>query len=41
MNLFLQPVQMMEAFLKIAESNTKKNLETCGVLAGLLVFRGI
>ncbi|XP_078439077.1 AMSH-like ubiquitin thioesterase 3 [Wolffia australiana] len=28
--------QMMEAFLKIAESNTKKNLETCGVLAGSL-----
>lgn len=23
--------------MKLAKSNTKKNLETCGVLAGLLV----
>ncbi|CAA6654376.1 unnamed protein product [Spirodela intermedia] len=30
------PVQMMETFLKIAEKNTKRNLETCGVLAGSL-----
>lgn len=29
-------VQMLECFLKLAEANTKKNLETCGVLAGLL-----
>ncbi|KAK8967860.1 AMSH-like ubiquitin thioesterase 3 [Platanthera guangdongensis] len=29
-------VQMLEIFLKLAEANTKKNLETCGVLAGLL-----
>jgi len=27
----------MESFMKLAKSNTKKNLETCGVLAGLLV----
>ncbi|XP_020573473.1 AMSH-like ubiquitin thioesterase 3 isoform X2 [Phalaenopsis equestris] len=30
------PVQMLECFLKLAERNTTKNLETCGVLAGLL-----
>ncbi|KAG0448986.1 hypothetical protein HPP92_027568, partial [Vanilla planifolia] len=30
------PVQMLECFLKLAEANTLKNLETCGVLAGLL-----
>lgn len=28
------PVNMMESFLRLAEMNTKKNLETCGVLAG-------
>nr|XP_029152849.1 AMSH-like ubiquitin thioesterase 1 isoform X2 [Arachis hypogaea] len=27
---------MMETFMKFAKSNTKKNLETCGILAGLL-----
>lgn len=32
-----QSVQMLECFLKLAEGNTAKNLETCGVLAGLLV----
>ncbi|PKU68440.1 AMSH-like ubiquitin thioesterase 3 [Dendrobium catenatum] len=30
------PVQMLECFLKLAVGNTTKNLETCGVLAGLL-----
>jgi STAM-binding protein len=27
----------MENFMKMAKSNTDKNLETCGVLAGSLV----
>jgi len=27
----------MECFLRVAESNTKRSLETCGVLAGTLV----
>lgn len=35
--LALQPVSMMEDFLRLAMENTKKNLETCGVLAGSLV----
>ncbi|CAJ2637000.1 unnamed protein product [Trifolium pratense] len=30
---------LMEDFMKLAKSNTKKNLETCGVLAGLLKNR--
>ncbi|KAK7314569.1 hypothetical protein VNO77_33095 [Canavalia gladiata] len=30
---------LMENFIKLAKSNTKKNLETCGVLAGLLKDR--
>uniref|UniRef100_A0A1D1YAY5 AMSH-like ubiquitin thioesterase 3 n=1 Tax=Anthurium amnicola TaxID=1678845 RepID=A0A1D1YAY5_9ARAE len=30
------PVDMLNCFLKLAESNTAKNLETCGVLAGSL-----
>ncbi|KAG8372905.1 hypothetical protein BUALT_Bualt12G0115700 [Buddleja alternifolia] len=30
------PVKMMEDFLRLARENTKKNLETCGVLAGSL-----
>ncbi|OVA04966.1 JAB/MPN domain [Macleaya cordata] len=30
---------MMETFMRLAKSNTKKNLETCGVLAGLLKNR--
>ncbi|KAF5192156.1 Amsh-like ubiquitin thioesterase [Thalictrum thalictroides] len=30
------PVKMMEDFLRLAQTNTKKNLETCGVLAGSL-----
>ncbi|XP_024995482.1 AMSH-like ubiquitin thioesterase 3 [Cynara cardunculus var. scolymus] len=33
------PVQMMQAFLRLAQENTKKNLETCGVLAGSLKNR--
>lgn len=33
----LQPVKMMEDFLRLAQANTEKNLETCGVLAGSLV----
>ena len=28
---------MMESFMRLAKSNTAKNLETCGVLAGSLV----
>lgn len=28
---------MMQDFLRLARANTKKNLETCGVLAGSLV----
>lgn len=28
---------MMEDFLRLASQNTRKNLETCGVLAGSLV----
>jgi hypothetical protein len=27
----------MECFLRVAEANTKRSLETCGVLAGTLV----
>ncbi|KAK7358275.1 hypothetical protein VNO77_00201 [Canavalia gladiata] len=30
---------MMESFMKLAKSNTDKNLETCGILAGLLKNR--
>ncbi|BAU02777.1 hypothetical protein LR48_Vigan10g022800 [Vigna angularis] len=30
---------LMESFMKLAKSNTKKNLETCGVLAGMLKNR--
>ncbi|XP_039136825.1 AMSH-like ubiquitin thioesterase 3 [Dioscorea cayenensis subsp. rotundata] len=33
------PVNMMECFLRLAEMNTAKNLETCGVLAGSLKNR--
>ena len=36
----LQPVKMMEEFLRLASENTRKNLETCGVLAGSLVRIG-
>ena len=28
---------MMKSFMELAKSNTDKNLETCGILAGLLV----
>jgi STAM-binding protein len=31
------PIKLMECFLRVAESNTKRSLETCGVLAGTLV----
>ena len=34
---FLQSTTMMDTFMKLAKSNTNKNLETCGVLAGSLV----
>lgn len=34
---FLQSTAVMETFMKLAKSNTDKNLETCGVLAGSLV----
>ncbi|KAF8401362.1 hypothetical protein HHK36_012298 [Tetracentron sinense] len=33
------PVKMMEDFLRLARTNTAKNLETCGVLAGSLKNR--
>ncbi|XP_024922436.1 AMSH-like ubiquitin thioesterase 3 isoform X1 [Ziziphus jujuba] len=33
------PVKMMEDFLRLAQANTEKNLETCGVLAGSLKNR--
>ncbi|KAE8731033.1 AMSH-like ubiquitin thioesterase 3 [Hibiscus syriacus] len=33
------PVRMMEDFLRLAQENTAKNLETCGVLAGSLKNR--
>ncbi|KAK7363514.1 hypothetical protein VNO77_05658 [Canavalia gladiata] len=33
------PVKMMEDFLRLASENTRKNLETCGVLAGSLKKR--
>lgn len=32
---------MMDTFMRLAKSNTKKNLETCGILAGSLVSRYI
>lgn len=34
---YLQSTAMMDSFMKLAKSNTKKNLETCGILAGVLV----
>ncbi|TVU20738.1 hypothetical protein EJB05_30333 [Eragrostis curvula] len=33
------PVALMECFLRVAEANTSKNLETCGILAGTLKKR--
>ncbi|KAK3188897.1 hypothetical protein Dsin_028458 [Dipteronia sinensis] len=33
------PVNLMEDFLRLAGANTKKNLETCGILAGSLKNR--
>ncbi|GJN05324.1 hypothetical protein PR202_ga22943 [Eleusine coracana subsp. coracana] len=30
------PVKLMECFLRVAEANTRRSLETCGVLAGTL-----
>lgn len=33
-----QPVTLMECFLRVAEANTANNLETCGILAGTLVW---
>ncbi|KAK7264685.1 hypothetical protein RJT34_32295 [Clitoria ternatea] len=33
------PIKMMEDFLRLASENTRKNLETCGVLAGSLKKR--
>ncbi|XP_019455986.1 PREDICTED: AMSH-like ubiquitin thioesterase 3 [Lupinus angustifolius] len=33
------PIKMMEDFLRLASGNTRKNLETCGVLAGSLKNR--
>lgn len=34
----MQPVNLMQDFLRLARANTQKNLETCGVLAGSLVI---
>lgn len=34
----LQPVKMLDDFLRLAKENTARNLETCGVLAGSLVI---
>ena len=31
------PSSLRERFLKIAEPNTERNLETCGILCGVLV----
>ncbi|KAH9766089.1 AMSH-like ubiquitin thioesterase 3 [Citrus sinensis] len=36
---FQFPVNMMQDFLRLAQANTEKNLETCGVLAGSLKNR--
>jgi len=36
---FHVPIKLMECFLRVAESNTKRSLETCGVLAGTLKNR--
>ncbi|KAG8045384.1 hypothetical protein GUJ93_ZPchr0008g12995 [Zizania palustris] len=33
------PVKLMECFLRVAEANTKRSLETCGVLSGTLKKR--
>ncbi|XP_044486908.1 AMSH-like ubiquitin thioesterase 3 isoform X2 [Mangifera indica] len=33
------PVNLMQDFLRLAQANTKKNLETCGILAGSLKNR--
>lgn len=33
----LQSTKMMDSFMRMAKSNTDRNLETCGVLAGSLV----
>ncbi|CAI9267818.1 unnamed protein product [Lactuca saligna] len=33
------PLKMMQDFLRLAQENTRKNLETCGVLAGFLKNR--
>ncbi|KAJ7955188.1 AMSH-like ubiquitin thioesterase-like protein [Quillaja saponaria] len=33
------PVKMMDEFMRLARENTKKNLETCGMLAGSLKNR--
>ncbi|XP_047942382.1 AMSH-like ubiquitin thioesterase 1 [Salvia hispanica] len=33
------PTELMNSFMKLAKSNTNKNLETCGVLAGSLKNR--
>ncbi|KAK3164318.1 hypothetical protein QOZ80_1AG0015920 [Eleusine coracana subsp. coracana] len=33
------PVKLMECFLRVAEANTRRSLETCGVLAGTLKKR--
>lgn len=34
---FPQPTRLMENFLEIASNNTKKDIETCGVLGAILV----
>lgn len=34
------PVELMAKFMSLAQSNTLRNVETCGVLAGKLVSGG-
>lgn len=34
---YMQSTALMESFMRLAKSNTSRNLETCGVLAGSLV----
>lgn len=38
MRTVLVPSKVMTLFQNLAQSNTKKNIETCGILAGKLVI---
>lgn len=35
------PGELISHFLRLASDNTRKNLETCGILAGRLVSRSL